>query len=197
LSASGSKRNDLESVRELTDFGEEQDNVMESFASANAQHRGNQMILDKMSADTKQLGPLAPYNSLFNVMEKNNIESYHFSVRGATSGSTSDLHACSSYAKRTVKQSRRFSRRVADATRSKTTFDMNPSNSWTVDDALMVCAATVRSTERALYSGALLAWIEGRSIPDVEELKLFHLSRPRPPEGHQDICLDRPRPPII
>jgi hypothetical protein len=69
---------DLNAVQEHADFGEYQNQVMEGLASVNRHHRDNQKLLEKLSADVKNLGPLPPYDSLFDVMEKYNMAYFHF-----------------------------------------------------------------------------------------------------------------------
>jgi hypothetical protein len=69
---------DLNAIEEHADFEEAQELVLEEMASVNWCHRDNQKKLEKMSVDVQKPGPLAPYNSLFDLMEKHDMETYHF-----------------------------------------------------------------------------------------------------------------------
>jgi hypothetical protein len=69
---------DLKAIREHADFGEDQEFVLEGLVSVNRYHRGNQKKLQKISVIIKKLGPLAPYNSLFDLMKKYGMEYDHF-----------------------------------------------------------------------------------------------------------------------
>jgi hypothetical protein len=70
---------DLKAIQEHAGFDEEdQEFVLEGLASANRHLRGNQKKLEKISVIIKKLGPLAPYNSLFDLMKKYNMEYNHF-----------------------------------------------------------------------------------------------------------------------
>jgi hypothetical protein len=69
---------DLKAIREHADFGEDQEFVLEGLESVNKYHWNSQKKLEKISADIKKLGPLAPYNSLFDLMKKYNMKYDHF-----------------------------------------------------------------------------------------------------------------------
>jgi hypothetical protein len=69
---------DLNAIQEKADFEEAHAFVMKGLASVNRYHRDSQKKLDILSADIKKLGPLAPYNRLFDFMKKHDMEYYHF-----------------------------------------------------------------------------------------------------------------------
>jgi hypothetical protein len=69
---------DLKAIREHADFEEVQEEALEGLESVNEYHRENKTKLDVLAADIKKLGPLAPYNCLFDLMEKHDMEYYHF-----------------------------------------------------------------------------------------------------------------------
>jgi hypothetical protein len=69
---------DLKAIQEHADFGEAQEEVLKGLAYVNWYRQDDQKDLEKLTADIKKLGPLAPYNSLFDLMKKYNMKYDHF-----------------------------------------------------------------------------------------------------------------------
>jgi hypothetical protein len=85
---------DLKAVRDHTDFGEDHEKLLAGLAFVNGYRRDNRKKLDNLTADIKKLGSLAPYNSLFDLMEKHNMGYDHFfNAEEAPTHERSEEHA--------------------------------------------------------------------------------------------------------
>jgi hypothetical protein len=69
---------DLNAIAENADFGRDQKWVLGGLASVNLYRRENRKKLDNLTANVQTLGPLAPYNSLFDLTEKHEMKYNHF-----------------------------------------------------------------------------------------------------------------------
>jgi hypothetical protein len=69
----------LNAVQEYGGFGPNQEiAVLKGLESVNGYRRDNKKKLDQLTADIEKLGSLAPYNSLFDLMEMYDMEYDHF-----------------------------------------------------------------------------------------------------------------------